>query len=227
MKFISKILKLANNKLTVALSGGVDSLAVAHFIKTKCPKIDVSCFHFDHCLRPQNLQMEISCRRFCQEFVIPLKVKSRKDDNFKWDDNVFPADGEFSEADMRACRYKAMEGLGYVVTAHHLGDAVESYLMNCFNGIPEYLPVPLVTIWSEINDLNIIRPFILNSKEEFRAYAKENDLERFVVEDETNKDVSYRRNWVRNDIIPQINKNGYNLETIVRKKYITAIENNY
>ena len=223
MKFISKILKLANNELTVPLSGGVDSLAVAHFIKTKCPKIKTKAMHFNHRLRPQNLEMEISCRKFCQEFSIPFLVKSR----WEPDEDKHPeaSDMTYSEATLRHLRYKAMEGLGYVVTAHHLGDACENHFFNFCNGVEQYLPIPVFTIY-ETGDLNIIRPFILNSKEDFRKYATENDLNRFVVEDETNKDNKYRRNWVRNEILPLIDKN-YNLETIVRKKYIKYIMDNF
>lgn len=227
MRFISKILKLANNDVCVAISAGIDSLACLHWLKTKYPRIALRAFYFNHRLRPQNLQMEISCRKFCQEFHIGLIVKERKEDGFLWDNNVFPPSDKFSESDMRKCRYEAMEGLGYVVTAHHLNDGVESYLMNCFNGVPEYLPIPLVTVWNDVENLNVIRPFILNTKEEFREYAAENNLNRFVVEDETNVNTIYRRNWIRQDIIPTVNGKGFNLETIVRKKYLKYIEDNY
>jgi tRNA(Ile)-lysidine synthase TilS/MesJ len=40
-----------------------------------------------------------------------------------------------------------------------------------------------------------------------------------VENDETNKDESYRRNWLRNNIIPQINEKRYNLQTVVKKRY--------
>jgi tRNA(Ile)-lysidine synthase TilS/MesJ len=52
-----------------------------------------------------------------------------------------------------------------------------------------------------------------------RKYISDNKLESYIVEDETNVDEQYRRNWLRNNLIPQINEKGYNLKTVVRKRY--------
>jgi tRNA(Ile)-lysidine synthase TilS/MesJ len=90
--------------------------------------------------------------------------------------------------------------------------------MNCFKGHPDYLPIPVKT---EFENFTIIRPFILTMKESMKNYIVENDLNRWVVEDETNKDESYRRNWIRQTLLPQINENGYNLYTTVKKRYGT------
>jgi len=209
VRFVSKILKLANNEACVALSMGCDSLAIAHFLKKKYPKIKLSAFHYDHNLRNQNTIMRIKALEFCEYFDIPLKISTR---------NKFVETDE-SEAGLRTLRYKAMAGLGTVITGHHLDDAVENYLFNCFNGVPEYLPIPLHTEYKDFN-LSVIRPFIISEKEEFRDYIEKHPkLKDFLVEDETNKTEQYRRNWLRNNLIPQIQDKGYNLKTVVRKKY--------
>lgn len=56
-----------------------------------------------------------------------------------------------------------------------------------------------------------------------QKYITFNKLENFLVEDETNKNMNanniYRRNWLRNNLIPQISDKGYNLKTIVKKRY--------
>lgn len=211
MKFLMSILKKAKGKVTVALSGGSDSVAIAHFLKTKYPKIDLQCFHFHHNLREQNDLMLEKCISFCTDFSIPLSFSVRE------------KSGEESEAALRKARYDAMNGLGYVITGHHLNDAVENYLYNCFNGVPEYLPIPLETEYEE-NDLIIIRPFILSEKRNIRDYINKNNLEKYIVEDETNNEQKYRRNWLRNSLVPQINNNGYNLETVVRKRYMNYLK---
>lgn len=217
LRFENTILKMANNNITVALSMGCDSLAVLHFLKTKCKKYQVRAFHYDHALRSQNRVMSDAAKSFCKEFDIELISKFRDVDKEKT---------KKSEADLRELRYSAMIGLGTVVIAHHLDDAVENYLYNCFNGVPEYLPIPLVTNYDDFG-MKIIRPFILNKKSDFRNYIKDNDLEKYVVEDSTNKDQSIRRNWLRHSMVPQINEKGYNLQTVVRKKYIKYIKENY
>jgi len=207
MRFSSKIIKKANNKVTVALSAGCDSVAVTHFLKTKYPKIELKCFHYNHNLRNQNLEMVKKAEKLCNDLDIPLTVKIR--------DSVHSG---VSEADLRALRYGAMAGMGYVLTGHHLDDAVENYLYNCFNGTPEYLPIPLETEYKDLK-LTILRPFIFSSKIEIENYIKKNKLEKYVENDETNKDESYRRNWLRNNIIPQINEKRYNLQTVIKKRY--------
>lgn len=208
MRFNSNILKIAKNDLTVALSMGIDSLAIIHFLKTKFPKINVKAFHFNHNLRVQNTTMEQSAKRFCEEYNIQLITKHRSH-----------SDTDLSEAGLRVARYKAMSNLGVVVTGHHLDDAVENYLFNCFNGVPEYLPIPVKTEYKDFN-LTIIRPFITSEKDDFKKYIEDHpELKKYIVEDETNSSEIYRRNWLRNTMIPQIHNKGYNLKTIVKKMY--------
>jgi tRNA(Ile)-lysidine synthase len=212
MRFISSIIKTGGFKLTVALSGGCDSLAVAHFIKTRYPNTELKCFHFNHMLRQQNFDMQRACMDFCKDYTIPLKISSR---------DVSEQKG-MSESDLRSYRYGSMKDLGFVVTGHHLDDAVENYLNNCFCGVPEYLPIPLITQFS--SNLSVIRPFILTTKQEMRDYISQNNLQQYVVEDETNEQDVYKRNWLRNNIVPQINSHGYNLHTIVKKRYREWLE---
>jgi tRNA(Ile)-lysidine synthase len=209
MYCINRILKLANNKVTVACSSGVDSIAVAHFLLTKYPQIDLSIFHFNHGLREQNDLMQEKVKNFCDHFNITSHTVKNDDSRLK------------SEADLRHARYGAMRQLelGYVVTAHHLDDACESHMMNFLQGNEEYVPIPPMTVYESAN-LVIIRPFILNKKQELYDYAVKNNLIQYVVEDETNKDNTVRRNWIRNVILPQFIEKGYNLYTIVRKKYL-------
>ena len=54
-------------------------------------------------------------------------------------------------------------------------------------------------------------------KEDMISYVKKNDLEKYVVEDETNQENNYRRNWVRNVLLPQLQPFG--LPTLVKKKF--------
>lgn len=192
--------------MTVALSMGVDSLAVLHFLKTRYPTHDIKAIHFNHNLRGQNFDMEMNAIRFCAEMQIPLTVRRR---------DRYTQKGQ-SEADLRKYRLEAFTGHGFIVTGHHLDDACESYLLNCLRGHQAYLPLPHFT---EFDGFSIIRPFLLTPKADMVDYINANDLNKWVVEDETNTDESYRRNWIRHTLLPEINANGFNLYTTVRKKY--------
>lgn len=211
MKFNSKHLKEIEEPLCVALSMGVDSLAVLHFLKTKYPKRDISAFHFNHNLRGQNFEMEGKAIRFCAKYQIPLVVKRRNLHTHK----------DTYEAALRNARYEAMgQEVSHIVTGHHLDDAVENYLFNCFNGTPEHLPIPEKTVFTEFDNLTVLRPFLLTKKVDMLKYVKQNELIEWIIEDETNKNQDYRRNWLRHTIIPHVNSVGYNLHKIVKKKYL-------
>lgn len=208
MRFKSSLLKKAGPKICFAFSSGKDSIAILHFLKTRYPKLEITALHFNHKLREQNEIMQEAAQIFCNDFKIPLIVRARA---------ASVIEERLSEASLRACRYKAFSGAKSVLTGHHLDDAVESYLMNCFNGNPEYLPIPEETKFIEYN-FTVYRPFLISTVNQILDYNKRYNLEKYVVEDETNKETQYRRNWVRNQIVPEIQKY-YNLRKIVKKRY--------
>ena len=206
---MSSVLKEVYPKAVVALSSGADSIAILHFLKTKYPKLNLSAIHYNHNLRSQNFDMQKSAEVFCKDYGIPLTVNVRE---------KVEGEGSYSEAELRLLRYQSFKGQGNVITGHHLDDAVESYLMNCFNGTPEYLPIPIQTHY-KLLDFCVFRPFLISTKEQILRYISNQNLEKYIVEDETNVEVKYRRNWIRHKIIPEVN-HFYNLQTIVKKKYL-------
>ena len=212
MYYHSKIIKLTNRKMTVATSSGIDSVAALHFLH-KNKSLDVSSFHFNHKIRPQNDLMEERVKEFCSDFNIPLTVK-RCESTYV---------GGSVEAFYREQRYSAMSGLGYVVTGQHLNDLVESYVENCFRGNPDYLPMPLITEYKD-KGFTVIRPFCLTTKQEMVDYVKNNNLMKYIVEDETNTDETIKRNWIRHTLVPMIKEKDYNLEKVVKKKILERIE---
>jgi tRNA(Ile)-lysidine synthase len=103
-----------------------------------------------------------------------------------------------------------------IVLCHHLNDAVESYIMNMLRGCPEYIPIPTITQLDD-SSYSIRHPFLLSPKENMMSYANSQKLNGYVIEDETNQDSKYRRNWIRNEVAPMFEKFG--LEKIVKKKF--------
>ncbi len=87
----------------------------------------------------------------------------------------------------------------HIVTAHHLDDNIETVLMNFFKGtgiagLRGMLPL----------QGKIVRPLLFARKEELLAYAKENGLK--WVEDSSNTEDKYSRNYFRNQFIPLLQK---------------------
>jgi len=202
--------ELISNSVWISCSGGVDSIAVAHYVLKKL-KREVFLFHCNHRLRPQNDEMEESVRKFAADYKIPLEV---------WDLGSM-VDVEQPNGVEALCRKLRLEGLkavarsSRVIFAHHLNDCVESYLMNCFNGKPEYCPIPIKT---NFDGTLVVRPFLLTPKKSFEDYADYNNLNDYVIADETNGNTEYRRNWVRNRALPIIGEHYPGLEKVAFKR---------
>lgn len=198
------------HNITVAISGGVDSVAVAHFLSQSKRKINL--FHFNHKLRPQNDEMEEKVRDFANKFNLQLFIRSALD---------FPLEQwktTSKEAQARESRLAALNdcGLSNIVVAHHLQDAIESYLMKCMTGIKNIKNYYCIPPISQFKNFTLYRPFLLTLKKNFQEYINQKKLNEFIIEDETNIDIKFRRNMIRQELIPLINQHWNGLEEVVR-----------
>ena len=206
-----KILSLSkrNKRIVLLCSSGVDSIAASHYFLQK--HRNVSLLHFNHKLRKQNDLMEASFQAFASSMYASWSIQ-----------HLSCKDGTED-----ACRKARLEHLksykdAIFITAHHLDDCAESYLLNCIRGKEGFLPIPFHT---ELPNSNcIVRPFLFNRKKDFIAYAEAHNLLQYVVEDETNVQVrGSRRNLLRNDILPILEKENVGLTTIVKKKMVERL----
>ena len=189
----------------VCVSGGVDSIVAAHWLKHNYHK-EFNIIHFNHGCQDINDDMEERVAQFAKAFGIPCHYSYRPQYL-----------NDTSENGLREWRLSVMKDFGgKYVTAHHLDDCVENYLMNCFHGTPEYKPIQEFT---QFNGFSIYHPFLTTIKGDFIKYAIENDLVKYVVEDPTNKEVTQKRNWIRNVIVPELDAWEMGLQTIVKKKF--------
>ena len=215
IKFSKEIMGLAFSKMpkhstiSVLCSMGVDSVAAAHYCVTKHSNITFR--HFNHGLRKQNDLMETSYismmleKDFREMGYPPVVLKNYVKD--KSEDGLRQARLEYIKNNVDCTIF---------VTAHHLDDATESYMMNVLRGKEGFLPIPFIT---EVGSNLIVHPFVFTKKADFRQYAERKDLMKFVVEDETNKVTKgSRRNFIRNEIIPLLQREKMGLDTIVKKK---------
>lgn len=89
------------------------------------------------------------------------------------------------------------ENLKFLVTAHHLNDQLETFIINLSkaSGINGLSGIPS-------NDNHILRPLLDFSKKEIYQFAEENNIE--FREDLSNKKSDYLRNKIRNKIVPAL-----------------------
>ena len=205
IKVHKEILPDKRKPLWIGCSGGVDSVACLHLLKKLGYSVNV--IHCNHNLRDQNTLME--------DIVKDISNKLNTECLNVRRNGFLAKESEAELRDWRISQFSQCLKEGTLVLCHHLDDCVESYLMNCFNGNPEYCPIP---IKSEYGKIAVVRPFMTTPKSEFVKYAKQNNLMRFVVDDDTNTDIKYRRNWIRHECRPKIEEHYPGIRKVVLKK---------
>lgn len=187
----------------VGLSGGADSVCLLHFLQylAKEKHFALAAVHVNHGLRGRAAQAdEDFCRQLCQHLGIELFVKKvdAKKTAQKYD--LSPEHGA------RKARYNAYQqvakkwGATKLALGHHLDDLVETFLLNLLRGtkVQGLAGIPLRR--PLCNGVEIVRPLLCVTREQVETYVAQNKLS--YVTDQTNFDDIYRRNWVRNTLLP-------------------------
>jgi tRNA(Ile)-lysidine synthase len=179
--------------LCVALSGGVDSVAL---LAALAGHERLRALHVNHGLHQNARRWSAHCRALCARLEVPLTVANA---------TVSRKRGESLEAEARKARYallathlRAGEAL---LTAHHEDDQLETVLLQLLrgagvaglSGMPECAPFA--------NGL-LVRPLLSRSRAELEAWVRSRELE--WIEDDTNADERLDRNYLRRQILPLV-----------------------
>jgi len=183
------------NAVTVAVSGGVDSMAIADFIgRTR----SIRCAFFHHGTQTSEHAQEV-VRQYCKERGWDL-IESRISTDRPFDCSP--------EEHWRNQRYNFLDSLDCdVITGHHLDDCVETYLWSVIHGTAKVIPY---------RRNRVIRPFLLTKKTELISWAERNNVP--WLEDFTNKDTKYTRNYIREHVVPHAFEVNPGLHKMVAKK---------
>jgi tRNA(Ile)-lysidine synthase len=170
------------------LSGGVDSVVLLHKLRD-VP--GVSAIHIHHGLSRNADAWAAFCRRLCKRLDVPLTVRKVK----------VAKRGEGLEAAARAARHEVFKKtpVEVVALAHNLDDQAETVLMNLLRGAG-LRGASGMAAESRFHGKKLLRPLLDTSRSEIEAYARRHGLE--WVEDESNKDESLTRNFIRHRIGP-------------------------
>ena len=182
------------DKILATVSGGVDSVVLCYLLKKLNFRFEIA--HFNFKLRGTESDQD---EEFVKELANQLDVRFHT--NSFDTGNYAKKNGVSTQMAARELRFKWFEELkkesqlDYILTAHHKNDNVETVLLNLVRGTGHK---GLVGIESKRNDL--IRPLLPFTKEEIVGYAKKNKINwREDVSNESNK---YKRNLIRNKVIP-------------------------
>ena len=176
----------------MGFSGGPDSTALLHALKTLRPKADLAAIHVHHGLRKEADQWREHCLAFCASLAIPCLVE-----------HVTLAGQANLEARARTARYAAfrrrLPAEAILLLAHHRGDQAETVLfrvlrghgMRGLSGIPA---ARASATWL------LLRPWLQHPREDLCAYLKVHGLT--GIHDPGNDDPRFDRNFLRAQILP-------------------------
>ncbi|MBU3636257.1 tRNA lysidine(34) synthetase TilS [Polynucleobacter sp. es-MAR-4] len=209
-KAASQVATKAAKRIGLALSGGLDSVVL---LDTVCKAVQANSskestelwvFHIHHGLQKPADQWLEFCEKLAKKYPVHF--------DFRLLHFADQSQGNI-EALARAERYDALtdlcveHGIEDLLLAHHQNDQAETVLLQLLrgSGVAGLSGMPLnrsklkadqsITLW---------RPLLNQSRAELEAYAKEHKLK--WVEDPSNQNTRYRRNAIRKEIIPKLEK---------------------
>lgn len=180
-----KHFELENKKLFLTVSGGVDSVVLVYVMARLKLTENLTVLHYHHGdfqnkeFRDQSLGL---VRKMCLDLQIPFLTEKATLE--------LKSESDFREA--RRLFFEKSAASNILVTGHHLDDVLETRLIKMIRGTG---PAGL-SAFVEYN-YKTFRPFLSFSKKQIVDYAVGNSLE--WVDDPTNAESDYLRNWIRND----------------------------
>ena len=185
---------LKEKRLLLAVSGGVDSMILVFLCHQL--KLDIAVAHCNFQLRgKESNDDEDFVKSQTEKLQIPIFIK-------KFDTKYFAEKEKLSiQVVARNLRYNWFNTLlinndyDYILTAHHLDDSLETFLINFTrgSGLDGLTGIPQ-------QNGSIIRPLLPFSRTEIEIFAKENNVE--WREDSSNASDNYLRNKLRHNVIP-------------------------
>lgn len=215
------------DKIAIALSGGVDSIVLFHLLVTeyKDSYKELVVFHINHGLREESYEEAEFVEKFVKDFDVKFYIEELNMSDLERDSHTS------EEMLARELRYQAfnkmakLEGVTKLLTAHHKNDQVENILMRLLTGrsIDHSLAICEEI---EMAGLTIYRPLLNSLKAELEECAKEKNLHYYV--DATNFDTDYTRNNIRHNIVPLLNDiNSGSFDNLINfANYYQNINNN-
>lgn len=206
--------------LLVGVSGGADSLCLAHVLKQA--GVNFTAAHLDHGLRPESAQQARQLESRLQAWGVAVISGSKDVRGYAREQKI-----GIEEA-ARICRYQFLFEQARklqaqaVVVAHQADDQVETVLMHFLrgsgvNGLAGMSPVSFLAQFDLA--LPLFRPMLGTFRRQIDAYCKEHDIS--PLEDESNRDERYFRNRLRNELIPYLETYSPALKTVTLRSSLS------
>lgn len=187
-----------NNRLLLAVSGGVDSVVLCHLCKDAGFNFGIAHCNFqlrgEHSNRDEAFVLQLSehlgapfhvvrfaTRQYATEQKLSTQVAARHL-RYEWFEQI-----------------RSGQNYDFIITAHHADDNIETVMMNFFRGTGINGLTGIQPVYQKIR-----RPLLFAKRSELETYFKVNQLS--FVQDESNLQDDYTRNYFRNTVLPMIAK---------------------
>lgn len=196
LKFIAQnSLFSPQEPILLAVSGGMDSMAMCHLFQRARFRFGIAHCHFS--LRPEADAEAELVKQLAEKFQVPFF--------FQQFDTLSFAKKEKISVQMaaRKLRYhffeeiQKQERFAYIATAHHLNDSLETAIFNLAKGTGI---AGLRGILPKKN--NLVRPMLFATRKEIEVFVRKNKI--VYLEDSSNISEKYQRNFIRHQIIPRL-----------------------
>ena len=172
----------------IGFSGGLDSTVLVHCLASLR---STRAIHVNHGISKNSKSWEEHCQNICLSLDVPIVIE-----------RVTISEVGNLEANARDARYKAFaKHVGdhdVLATAHHTDDVLETILLKLFQG----RALDGLSKHNLIDGMRVVRPLLDLRRSELEAYAHANQLS--WIEDESNADVRFDRNFLRAEILPSL-----------------------
>ncbi|WP_083928622.1 tRNA lysidine(34) synthetase TilS [Salinimonas chungwhensis] len=181
----------------VGFSGGVDSTVLLHALLADKPTLPVHAVYINHGLSVNADKWQNHCHEVCRSLDIPFTAIPVSIDN---------SPRTSLEAQARELRYQKLieychHHQGILLLGQHQDDQLETFLLQAKRGAgPKGLAGMPALTWRE--DILICRPLLSVSRQDIESEAHYQRLK--WIEDESNQDNQFDRNFLRNSIIPAL-----------------------
>ena len=181
--------------ILLGLSGGLDSVVLLHLLAQLAPRQNwqLSALHIHHGISPNASEWADFCVELCAQFGVPCQVEQV---------DLSPLRELGVEAAARQLRHAALnrQAVDFVALAHHQDDQAETLLLQLLRGAGVRGAAAMPAIKSRTNLPTLLRPLLTSTRAELLAYAQQHSLR--WIEDESNADVFYPRNFLRHRVLP-------------------------
>ncbi|KAE9530285.1 tRNA lysidine(34) synthetase TilS [Testudinibacter aquarius] len=202
--------RLTQASFVLAYSGGLDSTALLSLfarLKLQLPQIQLRAIHVHHGLSPNADNWVQHCQQECAQLQIPLIIEK-----------VRLAENSNLEQAARNARYRIfkqhLQADELLVTAHHLNDQSETLLLALKRG-SGVKGLSAMQVRSELWQMPIFRPLLPMSRMQLQQYAQQQRLR--WIEDESNQDNRYDRNFLRNHILPTLRQRWAQIDSTLQR----------